>query len=32
MIFPPFKLLLSNEQLDFCEFFKQKIKRINNAD
>ncbi len=27
-----FKFLLSNERLDFCEFFKQKIKRINNAD
>ncbi len=30
-ISPHFKFL-SNERLDFCEFFKQKIKRINNAD
>ncbi len=26
------KLLLSNERIDFCEFFKKKIKRINNVD
>ncbi len=33
MIFPPhFKLLLSNERFDFCDFFKLKIKRINNTD
>ncbi len=33
MIFPPphFKFL-SNERLDFCEYLKQKIKMINNAD
>ncbi len=31
-ISPHFKFLLSNESLDFCEFFKLKIKSINNAD
>ncbi len=32
MYFCHFKFLFSNERLDFLDFFKQKIKRINNAD
>ncbi len=31
-ISPHFKFLLSNESLDFSDFLKYKIKRINNAD
>ncbi len=29
---PHFKFLLSKERLDFLEFLKSKIKRINNAN
>ncbi len=29
---PHFQLFYFNDRLEFCEFFKWKIKRINNAD